>query len=212
MKISVSYLSSILSKEETIKSIDNSTADFIHVDLMDGIFVPKNNMKIKEVINDLKNTKKPLDIHLMTVKPSTLIDELSILKPEYITFHIEIDENIDSLIKKLKDLNIKVGISIKPNTEIKVVEKYLNDIDMILVMTVEPGAGGQRFMFEILDKISELNNIRKNNNYKYLINVDGGINEYTALRALKSGADVLVSGSYICKSTDYNEKINTLKK
>lgn len=212
MKISVSYLSSIFDKESTIHLIDNSNADFIHVDLMDGKFVPKNNFFIDEVIQDLKNTTKPLDIHLMVDKPDAYIQEFSILKPQFITFHLESDTDIKKTIELIKSFDIKVGISIKPNTNISNIEPYLNDLDLILVMTVEPGAGGQRFLFDMLEKIEELNDLRYNKGYKYLISVDGGINEYTALKSKKSGADILVSGSFVCHHENFNERINRLKK
>lgn len=211
MKVSVSYLSSIFDKKNTIRLIDKSIADFIHVDLMDGKFVPKNNFEIKNVLNDLKDTKKPLDIHLMVLNPKRYIDDLSKLNPEYITIHLE-SNNIEETIKLIKSKNIKVGISIKPNTDISYLEPYYNEIDLILVMTVEPGAGGQRFLFDMLKKIEDLNNIRNSNGYKYLISVDGGINEYTAYKVKKSGGDILVSGSFVCHHEDFDERINLLRK
>lgn len=211
MKVSVSYLSSIFDKKNTIRLIDKSSADFIHVDLMDGKFVPKNNFEIKNVLNDLKDTKKPLDIHLMVLNPKRYVDDLSKLNPEYITIHLE-SNNIEETIKLIKSKNIKVGISIKPNTDISYLEPYYNEIDLILVMTVEPGAGGQRFLFDMLKKIEDLNNIRNSNGYKYLISVDGGINEYTAYKVKKSGGDILVSGSFVCHHEDFDERINLLRK
>lgn len=211
MKVSVSYLSSIFDKKNTIRLIDKSSADFIHVDLMDGKFVPKNNFEIKNVLNDLKDTKKPLDIHLMVLNPKRYIDDLSKLNPEYITIHLE-SNNIEETIKLIKSKNIKVGISIKPNTDISYLEPYYNETDLILVMTVEPGAGGQRFLFDMLKKIEDLNNIRNSNGYKYLISVDGGINEYTAYKVKKSGGDILVSGSFVCHHEDFDERINLLRK
>ena len=212
MKISVSYLSSIFDKKSTINLINKSNADLIHVDLMDGKFVPKCNFNIKEVINDLKDTTKPLDIHLMTYNTDEYIKELSILKPEYITVHLESNTDITNNIELIKSYGIKVGISIKPNTNVEELFPYLELIDLILIMTVEPGAGGQRFMFDMLDKVEFLDKYRSNNNSKYLISVDGGINEYTAIKSKKSGADILVSGSFVCKHENFDERINKLKK
>ena len=212
MKISVSYLSSIFDKKSTISLIDKSNADYIHVDLMDGKFVPKNNFNVKEVIKDLKNLEKPLDIHLMTYEPEKYIEDLASLKPEFVTFHLESNTDILSTIKLIKSKGIKVGISIKPKTDIMYLENYLNDIDLILIMTVEPGAGGQRFMFDMIDKVEDLNDLRYNKGYKYKISVDGGINEYTALRSYKAGVDMIVTGSYVCHHENFNAQINNIKR
>ncbi len=212
MKISVSYLSSIFDRKSTINLIDKSSADYIHVDLMDGLFVPKNNIIIDNVINDLKQTKKPLDIHLMTYEPDIYINKLLELKPEMVTFHLESKCDIKKIIKLLKDNNIKAGLAIKPATDLSYIMDYLDDIDLVLVMTVEPGAGGQRFMLDMLDKVEDLKDLKYNKKYNYLISVDGGINEYTALRSKKSGVDIVVSGSYICEHENYEERINSLRK
>ena len=212
MKISVSYLSSIFDKKSTIRLIDNSNADMIHVDLMDGMFVPKRNFYIEETLEDLKNTKKPLDIHLMVYEPEKYNKDLSTLKPEYITFHLESKTDIKETIKLIKSYGIKVGISIKPNTDISYLEPYYNDIDLILIMSVEPGAGGQRFIFDMLEKVEDLNDLKYNKGYKFMISVDGGLNEYTAIKCRDSGANIIVSGSYVCRHENYNERINLLRK
>ena len=212
MKISVSYLSSIFDKKSTIRLIDNSNADMIHVDLMDGMFVPKRNFYIEETLEDLKDTKKPLDIHLMVYEPEKYIKDLSTLQPEYITFHLESKTDIKETIKLIKSYGIKVGISIKPNTDISYLEPYYNDIDLILIMSVEPGAGGQRFIFDMLEKVEDLNDLKYNKGYKFMISVDGGLNEYTAIKCRDSGANIIVSGSYVCRHENYNERINLLRK
>lgn len=212
MKISVSYLSSMYDKKSTIDLIDKSNGDLIHVDLMDGKFVPKCNFEIEEVISDLKGTTKPLDIHLMTYNPDDYIKKFSVLNPKYITFHLESNTDIINTIELIKSYGIKVGISIKPETEVEELIPYLDLIDLILIMTVEPGAGGQRFMFDMLDKVEFLDKYRSNNNSKYLLSVDGGINEYTAIKSKNSGVDILVSGSFICRHENFDERINKLKK
>lgn len=212
MKISVSYLSSIFDKKSTIRLIDNSNADMIHVDLMDGMFVPKRNFYIEETLEDLKDTKKPLDIHLMVYEPEKYIKDLSTLQPEYITFHLESKTDIKETIKLIKSYGIKVGISIKPNTDISYLEPYYNDVDLILIMSVEPGAGGQRFIFDMLEKVEDLNDLKYNKGYKFMISVDGGLNEYTAIKCRDSGANIIVSGSYVCRHENYNERISLLRK
>ena len=212
MKVSVSYLSSVFDKKSTIHLIDHSDADFIHADLMDGKFVDKRNFEVHDVIEELKEASKPLDIHLMTYTPEIYIEKFSVLHPEYITFHLESNTDISKTIELIHSFGCKAGIAIKPNTDVSYLEPYLNDIDLILVMTVEPGAGGQRFMFPMLDKVKDLKDYKLNKGYKYLISVDGGINEYTALLCKKSGADIAVSGSYICRTMDFDSRIKNIKK
>lgn len=209
MKISVSYLSSYYSKEKTISLIEGTSADYIHVDLMDGGFVPNKNFTISEVLNLLKNHQKPLDVHLMTFDPIIYIEELSKLKPEYITFHIEATKDIVSTIELIKRNNIKVGLSIKPNTDILELMPYLTLIDLVLIMSVEPGAGGQGFIKESINRLEELTHIREENNLSFKIAMDGGINQET-IKELKY-LDIAISGSYICKSNNYEERIKSLK-
>ena len=212
MKISVSYLSSIFDKKSTINLIDKSSADLIHSDVMDGKFVPRRNFSAEDVIDDLSGITKPIEIHLMTFEPEKYIERLLYLKPKRIIFHLESNANIDSILKMLEENNIEKGIAIKPSTDITYLEDYFERLDFILVMTVEPGAGGQRFMFDMEEKIEDLNDLRYNNNYKYKIGVDGGINEYSALKCKKAGVDELIAGSYICHDENFDEKINNLRK
>ena len=212
MKISVSYLSSMFDKKSTINLIDKSTADLIHSDVMDGKFVPKRNFSAEDVIDDLSGITKPIEIHLMTFEPEKYIERLLYLKPKRIIFHLESNTDINYIIKMLHKENVEVGIAIKPKTDIMYLDNYLNDLDFILVMTVEPGAGGQRFMFDMEEKIEDLNDLRYNKNYTYKIGVDGGINEYSALKCKKAGVDELIAGSYICHYPDIEERINNLRK
>ena len=210
MDISVSYLSSIYDKKKTISLIDESIATSIHSDVMDGIFVSKKNFDAIDVVEDLKNVNKPVDIHLMVDKPDDYLDTLKELNPRTIIFHLESNTDISSLINKLKEYGIGVGIAIKPQTDIEKLNDYLKELDMILVMTVEPGAGGQRFMFNMLEKVEKLDKLRKENGYTYKIGVDGGINEYTAIRSKHAGADVIITGSYVCHSQNFDERIKNL--
>ncbi len=210
MKISVSYLSSFYSKEKTIKLIESTSADYIHVDLMDGGFVPNKNFTIEEVLKLLKNHELPLDIHLMVFDPEIYIDDLKTINPEYITFHIEATKNIVKTIELIKCNNIKVGLAIKPNTNLMELMPYLSMIDLVLIMSVEPGEGGQEFIPLSVQRLSELIKIREENHLNFKIEMDGGINPDTIKTV--SSLDIAVSGSFICKSKDFEHQIELLKK
>lgn len=203
--ISVSYLKSNLSKLETIKKIDESIADYIHVDLMDGQYVTTKNFEINEVINDLKDTTKPLDIHLMVKNPEQYISDLAKLKPSIITIHLKSTSNINEVIDLIKDYNIKVGIALNPDEDVNLLDEYIKNIDYVLIMSVYPGAGGQKFIKEVLSKIKYFS--EKN----ILLGIDGGINE-ESIKYLDSNIYNIVSGSFICLSDDYNKQITILKK
>lgn len=209
MEIAVSFLKSKYTMEDTIKKINETNAEYIHVDVMDGEFVPNKSFIYNDVKEILKKTNKKLDIHLMVGNPLEYILEYKNLNPEIITIHSEINKNIDDYIDLIKSYNIKVGLSIKPKTSIETIEKYLNRIDNILIMSVEPGKGGQKFMDNVLYKIDILEKLRAENNYNYKISIDGGINEDTIVKVKK--VDFVISGSYICMSNDYQSKINELR-
>lgn len=209
MKISVSYLSSKYSKEETIRLIEATDADYIHVDLMDGGFVPHKNFTIPEVLELLSGHVKPLDIHLMVFDPIIYIEELAKLKPKYITFHVEATKDIVKTIEEIKKRDIRVGLSIKPNTDLYELMPYLSLVDLVLIMSVEPGEGGQEFIPNSVFRLQELLKIREENYLTFKIEMDGGINQDTI--KLVKDLDIVVSGSFICKSNDYQIKINELK-
>ncbi len=209
MQISVSYLTSFYSKAKTINLIASTPADYLHVDLMDGLFVPNKNFQINEVVKLLKDYSLPLDIHLMTLDPINYIIPLKELNPEYITFHLEATKDIIKTIEVLKENNLKVGIAIKPETDILELMPYLTFIDLVLIMSVPPGAGGQKFLIETPNRIASLIKYRTENSLKFKIEVDGGINNDTI--PLIKNADIAVVGSYICKSKDYNKQILNLK-
>lgn len=209
MKVSVSFLSSKFNTKETIKKIDNSIADYIHIDLMDGKFVENKNFTPSKINELLKDTTKPLDVHLMVDKPLNYLDTFAYLNTEYLTFHFEAVKNPTPIINEIKKLGIKVGMSIKPTTAIKEITPYLEHLDLVLVMSVEPGKGGQEFMNSILPKIAELNDLK--NTYNYIISVDGGINEETSKLVKEAGADQIVSGSFVCNENTFDKQINFLK-
>lgn len=209
MKTSVTITMTKDSLESTIKKLNETDADFLHLDVMDGKFVPKVLFPIEEVKTFIKYNNKPLDIHLMVKDIKKYVKDYSVLKPEYITFHYEIKEDIKEIINYIKSFNIKVGLSIKPNTKVEEIIKYLPYLDQVLVMSVEPGLGGQKFIPEVLPKISKLKQIREENNYNYLISVDGGINDEVA--KLLKDADVLSVGSFVSMSDNFQVQLDKLK-
>lgn len=205
IKISASILSSE-NRIDSIQKLNNTNANYLHIDTMDGIFVPNKQMPIEEIIQLEKYTKIPLDIHLMVENPEQYLSHLSNKNIEYITFHIEINKNINNLIDKIKSLGYKVGLSIKPNTNVEKIIPYLPLIDLVLIMSVEPGFGGQKFINQTLKKAKEIRNINK----EITIEIDGGIND-TNIQEIKKYVDIAVVGSYITNSIDFNQAINNLK-
>ena len=202
MKVVVSYISSKLSVEETIKKIDNSTCDGIHADLMDGLYV-----KNKNTLPDLSNISKPLDVHLMVNNPENYFDTLIKLKPVCIYIHPCTTNNPIKLFNYLTFNNIDSGIAINPNEEISSFEEYYPHIKRVLLMSVYPGCGGQVFISSTKERLKEL--IKYKEKYNFEIYIDGGINDTTIKEVTL--ADGVVSGSFICQSDDYNEQIKKLK-
>lgn len=207
MKVSVSILKEIKNYKEAIKKINKTSADFIHLDIMDSSFTEKSSFKIDDFKNITDLTDKKLDIHIMSTNLSERIEEYSNLNPEYITFHVEVD-NVLKYIKKIKEKNIKVGLAVNPETDIEKIYPYLEMVDLILIMSVKPGLGGQKFMNEVICKLQELKEIQSM--YDFVIEVDGGINNNT-VNYIRNYVDIVVSGSYVTDSIDYEIKINQLK-
>lgn len=201
--ISVSFIKSKLNKIETIKKIDKSNASYIHIDLMDGLYVSNSNLD--NYLDGLNNTTKSLDVHLMVNNPLNYIDNFAKLNTEIITFHLDSLDNPLEVINKIKEYNIKVGIAINPSDNINIIDNYLDLIDYVLVMSVVPGKGGQEFIKDTINKVELLQN--KN----VLLGIDGGIN-FETIKYLKNyKIDIYVSGSYICMSDNYNEQIEKLR-
>lgn len=203
MKISASFLSIKDNLKENIDLLTKCDIDYLHLDIMDGIFVKNKTWDISEIKN-LINYNKPLDVHLMVSDVYKYVDEYKDLNPEFITFHYEVDLDIMDIINYIKKYNIKVGLSIKPNTKVDEIIPYLPYLDLILVMSVEPGEGGQKFIIDSVDKIKKLKELKGD----YLIEVDGGINDSTI--SLVKDVDIAVIGSYIT-SGNYEEKIKSIK-
>lgn len=203
--IAVSYLKSIYDTKKTIEMIDNSIADLIHVDLIDGKYTGVNNFQIDEVIDLLKNVNKRIDIHLMVNNPEEYIPKLITIKPEIITIHLNTSSNIKEILTYVKNNNIKVGLAINPDEDIHLIDEYLSNIDYVLIMSVYPGKGGQTFIKDVIKKIDY---VKENNK---LVGIDGGINSETIDYIKKYNLDIIVSGSYVCLSENFNEQINKLK-
>lgn len=212
MKVGVSFISSDYDLETTIKKIDESSADYIHVDMMDGIFVENNNFTVQDLKKMFKNTTKPLDVHMMVCSPNKYVKEFAKMKNiEYLTFHYESHRRPIDVINQIRHTNMKVGLSINPETKVSHIIPLLNHVDQVLIMSVKPGKGGQQFMEDVLYKVETLKDIREENNYHYIISIDGGINEETINKAKKAGVDMVVSGSYVCKSDNYDGRISKLR-
>ena len=203
MKLSISLLS-IKNRLEFIKKINDCNIDYIHIDVMDKTFVDNVAYSMEEIreINEISNKK--LDVHLMVNDPFKYIDNLRDMNIEYITFHVEIDKDISKLIDIVHGMGYKCGLAINPNTNIDALEPYISNIDLILVMSVMPGYGGQLFINSIYNKLESLRNKYKN----MIISVDGGINQDNIYK-LSSLVDMLVIGSYL--STETKEKVEMIR-
>ncbi len=191
---------------DEIKAVDKAGADWIHVDVMDGHFVP--NITIGPVVLKWVRpfTKLPFDVHLMIKNPEMYIESFAKAGADIITFHSEVEEDPKELIRLIRYFKKKVGISIKPKTDISKIEPVLQMVDMVLVMTVEPGFGGQGFIFDCLPKVEEVRKI-----FKKDIQVDGGVNIETAPEVIRRGANVLVAGTAVFGTKDYAEAIRKLR-
>lgn len=204
MKLAVSILSSDYDEEETIARINETSADYLHVDVTDGSFVP-GKTPTREFLH---TSKKPLNVHLMVSRPFDYISTFGELQADSITIQAELEDDLFGLLSYIRDLSMKCGLALCPETPVSKIEEYADVLDEVLILSVHPGKGGQKMIESTLTKIEELKTLRDRGNYHYEIFVDGGVNAETVSKI--HGADAVIVGSYICKSEDYQAQIDKL--
>ena len=213
VKIAPSILSADFSKlGEEIKDVERGGADYIHVDVMDGHFVP--NITIGPLIVDSIRpiTKLPLDVHLMIENPDQYIEDFAKAGADYITVHVEACRHLHRTIQLIKSLGVKAGVVLNPATPVQLIEPIIEDLDMVLLMSVNPGFGGQKFILSVLTKIKQVKEMSEQKGLNLEIEVDGGVNEETALLCVEAGATVLVAGSAVFNQSDRRDAISRLKR
>ncbi len=213
IKIAPSVLSADFSiMGEEVKRVDEAGAEFIHLDVMDGVFVPNITFGIKMVKDIRKVTNKILDCHLMIVNPEKYVESFAKAGADYITVHYEAcKDNLATVLKQIKSLGVRCGLVINPDTPVERVKDCIRLCDMVLVMSVFPGFGGQKFIADVLDKCRAIRRIIDENGYDCIIEIDGGINAETSKLAIESGCDVLVAGSAVFGASDVKSAIDALR-
>lgn len=212
VKIAPSMLSAnFCHLEQDIEVINNSEADWLHVDVMDGVFVPNISFGFPVLKHVAKISKKPLDVHLMIVQPEKFIREFQELGTMMMNVHYETCTHLHRVIQQIKEAGMKAGVTLNPATPVSAVEDVLEDVDMVLVMSVNPGFGGQKFIPRALDKVRALREMIDRCGSNALLEVDGGVNLETGAQLVAAGADVLVAGNAVFKAPDMKEMIHQLK-
>ncbi len=212
MKVACSILSIIEKKVDCrskVNALNDTDCDYLHLDIMDGEFVETKTLVDDEMLELVHDIEKPFDIHIMVSDIEKYIEIYKALHPRYITFHYEATNDPSLCIQTLKKDEIGVGIAISPNTPVSVLLPYLNELDLVLVMSVEPGKGGQTFLDSSTAKLEQLKQLRDQNGYHYQIEVDGGINANTIDKA--RNADIVVSGSFVTNADNYQKQIDLLR-
>ncbi len=197
--------------KKDIEIVNNSIADFIHIDIMDGVFVPNITIGIPVVKRIKEISKKPLDVHLMIIKPERYIKDFIEAGAEILTVHYEACTHLHRAVEEIKSLGAKAGVSLNPATPISVLEEIISDVDLILLMTVNPGFGGQKFIESSIEKIKKLKSVKKDKKLNFYIEIDGGVNINNAKRIYESGVDIMVAGNAIFNSPNPGQSIIDIK-
>ena len=197
--------------QRDVEMINNSKADWFHIDVMDGVFVPNISFGFPVIQAIKKHATKPLDVHIMIVNPDQFVEEFAKSGTDILTVHYEACTHLHRTIQLIKSHGMKAGVALNPHTNVNVLEDIIADLDLVLIMSVNPGFGGQKFIENAVEKVSKLKQLISSNNSKALIEVDGGVNLETGKRLVDAGADALVAGSFVFNSENPKNTISALK-